>query len=45
MILVKDLVLVGGNGHESGSEANGQVVGVHHVLVTELRETVVGVDG
>ena len=35
-----DLVPLLGNGHEGGSEADGQVVGVHHVLVAELAEVV-----
>lgn len=26
-------------GHQCGAEANGQVVGVHHVLITVLRQT------
>ena len=35
-ILVDDLVPVSGDGHEGRSEADGQVVRIHHVLVTEI---------
>ena len=32
--LARHGVLAVGDGHEGGAEADGQVVGVHHVLVT-----------
>ena len=35
---VSYLVPVGGNGHQGGAEADGYVVGVHHVLVAGREE-------
>ena len=37
--LVGHLVAVGRDGQQGGAEADGQVVGVHHVLVAVLRQT------
>lgn len=36
MRLARHLVLAVGRGHQRGPEADGQVIGVHHVLVTVL---------
>lgn len=40
MSLAGDLVVAVGDGHESGSEADSQVVWVHHVLLTVLGQAV-----
>ena len=37
--LVRDLVTVGWNRQKRWSEADGQVIGVHHVLIRVLRQT------
>ena len=37
--VVLHLVKVGRNGHQGRAETDGEVVRVHHVLVTVLRET------
>lgn len=34
--LARHLVLDVGRGHEGGAEADGQVIGVHHVLIAVL---------
>ena len=36
--LVGHLVTVGRDGQQGGAEADGQVVGVHHVLIAVLRQ-------
>ena len=35
-VLVLNLVSILGYGHEGGPEAYGQVVGIHHVFITEI---------
>lgn len=39
MGLARHLVLGVRGGHEGGAKTNGQVVGVHHVLITVLGQT------
>lgn len=39
MCLAGDLVMALGHRHECGAEADSQVVGVHHVVVTILGQT------
>lgn len=37
--LTSHRVLAIRDGHQSGAEADGQVVGIHHILITVLRQT------
>ena len=36
--LARDLVVALGDRHQGGAETDGQVVGVHHVIIAVLRQ-------